>query len=156
MSANVSTQQVGQTDFARSVSDILSRTGIDPARLTLEITEQYVLEQRETTLGNIHALREMGISLALDDFGTGYSSLFHLRGLPIQEIKLDRSFISGSPHRHRDTAIVNATIDLAADLKLRVVAEGVELARQAEWLRMKGFASIQGFLYGRPAARRPV
>lgn len=153
MSANVSTQQFGRTDFAPVVADILSRTGITPACLTLEITERAVLEQDETTLGNIHALREMGVALALDDFGTGYSSLFHLRGLPIQEIKLDRSFVSGIPDRHRDAAIVSATIDLAAELNLRVVAEGVELACQAEWLRMKGCTLIQGFLYGRPTAR---
>ena len=153
MAANVSAKQFGERAFAQSVGDILTRTGVDPAGLTLEITERAVLDEDETTLGNIHALREMGVSLSLDDFGTGYSSLFHLSSLPIQEIKLDRRFVSGVPHRHRDGAILAATINLALDLGLRVVAEGVELAQQAEWLRSHGCQSIQGFLYGRPAPR---
>lgn len=153
MSANVSPQQFRQTHFARSVADILTRTGVAPADLTLEITERAVLDEDETTLRNTLALSEAGVSLSLDDFGTGYSSLFYLRDLPIQEVKLDRSFISGLPHRHRDAAIVNATISLAAELGLRVVAEGVELAEQAAWLRLMGCQTIQGFLYGRPAPR---
>ncbi|RFU12920.1 EAL domain-containing protein [Rhodobacteraceae bacterium W635] len=153
MSVNVSPQHFKQPYFAQSVADILSRTGADPAALTLEITERAVLSKDETTLKNTRLLNEIGVSLSLDDFGTGYSSLFYLRDLPIQEVKLDRSFISGLPYRHRDAAIVNATINLAAELGLLVVAEGVELARQAEWLRLKGCQTIQGFLYGRPAAR---
>ncbi|WP_296762296.1 EAL domain-containing protein [Sediminimonas sp.] len=153
MAANVSPQQFGQRHFAQSVDDILTRTGVDPTCLTLEITERAVLDENETTLKNIYALREIGVSLALDDFGTGYSSLFHLRTLPIQEVKLDRSFVSGLPHRHRDAAIMSAPINLASELSLRVVAEGVELAQQAEWLQMNGCSLIQGFLYGRPAAR---
>ncbi|WP_175483284.1 putative bifunctional diguanylate cyclase/phosphodiesterase [Salinihabitans flavidus] len=153
MAVNVSSKQFGQKHFAKSVAEILTRTGVDPSCLVLEITERAVLDEDETTFSNIHALREIGISLSLDDFGTGYSSLFHLRTLPIQEIKLDRSFVSGLPHRHRDAAILSATIDLASNLGLRVVAEGVELAQQSEWLRMNGCQTIQGFLYGRPAAR---
>jgi len=153
MSANVSTSQFGQRRFARSVADILTRTGVDPASLTLEITERAALDQNDETLKNIHAFGEMGVSLSLDDFGTGYSSLLHLKTLPIQEIKLDRSLVIDLPHRHRDAVIVSATIGLAAALGLRVVAEGVELACQADWLRANGCPSIQGFLYGRPAAR---
>ncbi len=151
MSANVSAQQFGRPDFAQSVADILDRTGVDPACLTLEITECAVLNETETTLQNILALRELGVSLSLDDFGTGYSSLVHLRALPIQEVKLDRSFIAELPQGQRESAIVGATINLAADLGLRVIAEGVETARQVDWLRMKGCHLIQGFLYGRPA-----
>lgn len=154
MAANVSPQQLGAAQFARSVSDILTRTGIDPSCLKLEITERTFLPENEMTFHNIHALREMGILLSLDDFGTGFSSLFHLRTLPIQEIKLDRSFIAELPLRQRDVAIVKATIDLATGLGLGVVAEGVELARQADWLRMNGCPLIQGFLFGRPEAAR--
>jgi EAL domain-containing protein (putative c-di-GMP-specific phosphodiesterase class I) len=154
MSANVSTSQFGRRGFAKSVSDILTRTGADPALLTLEITERAVLEQDKATIESIHAFREMGVSLSLDDFGTGHSSLMNLRTLPLQEIKLDRSFVSGLPHRHRDAVIVSATIGLASALGLRVVAEGVELASQADWLRANGCQTIQGFLYGRPAARQ--
>lgn len=154
ISANVAARQFRKQCFANSVADILTRTSVNPACLTLEITERAVLDETEATLSNLHALREMGVSLALDDFGTGYSSLAHLKNLPIQEIKLDRSFVLDLPHRHRDAAIVRATIDLAAALDLRVVAEGVELACQSEWLRMNGCQVIQGFLYGRPAHRR--
>jgi len=155
MSANVSPQQFGQRHFSQSVADILTYTGIDPSCLTLEITERTVLDEDAPTLENIHALREMGVTLSLDDFGTGYSSLFQLRTLPIHEVKLDRSFVSGIPHRHQDTAILSATIDLASDLGLRVVAEGVERSEQVEWLRERGCHAMQGFLYGRPAARKP-
>lgn len=153
MSANVSPQQFRQPHFAQSVADILTWTGADPARLTLEITERAVLSDDETTLSNTYALNEIGVALSIDDFGTGYSSLFYLRALPIQEVKLDRCFISGLPHRHRDAAIVSATINLAAELGLRVVAEGVELAKQAAWLRHQGCQTVQGFLYGAAAAR---
>lgn len=151
MSANVSPQQFRQPHFAQSVADILTHTGIAPSDLTLEITERAVLDENETTGRNILALSEIGVSLSLDDFGTGYSSLFYLRDLPLKEIKLDRSFISGLPHRRQDAAIVSATINLAAELELRVVAEGVELPEQAAWLRFKGCQTVQGFLYGRPA-----
>lgn len=153
MSANVSPQKFAQRQFAQSVADVLTRTGADPTRLTLEITERAVLVEDETTLTNIHALREIGISLALDDFGTGYSSLLLLSSLPIQEIKLDRTFVSGLPHRELDAKIISATIDLASGLGLRVVAEGVERAGQSSWLRQKGCNVIQGFLYGHPAPR---
>lgn len=152
MSANVSPQQFLQPQFAQAVADILTRTGADPRNLTLEITERALLNEDDTTLRNTLALNEIGVALSLDDFGTGYSSLFYLRDLPIHEVKLDRSFISGLPHRHRDAAIVSATINLAAELGVRVVAEGVELAEQATWLRINGCQTIQGFLYGRPAA----
>ncbi len=155
MAANVSPQQFGQRHFPQSVADILTETGVDPRCLTLEITERTVLDEDETTLRNIHALRELGVTLSLDDFGTGYSSLFQLRTLPINEVKLDRSFVSGLPHGHQDAAILGATIDLASELGLRVVAEGVEQADQVTWLRERGCHAMQGFLYGRPAARKP-
>ncbi|GGD28572.1 hypothetical protein GCM10011358_10870 [Sinisalibacter lacisalsi] len=154
ISANVSTAQFGQRFFAQSVADILTRTQVDPALLTLEITERAALDQNEETRENVYAFREMGVSLSLDDFGTGYSSLLHLKTLPIQEIKLDRSLVSDLPQRQRDAMIVSATIGLASALGLRVVAEGVELASQANWLRANGCHSIQGFLYGHPAARQ--
>lgn len=153
MSANVSAQQFGKPQFAQSVADILGKTGADPTCLTLEITERAVLGKGKVTMRNILALREIGVSLTLDDFGTGYSSLFHLKSLPIQEVKLDRSFITDLPHQPRDAAIVSATIKLASELGLRVVAEGVEQACQALWLRANGCQTIQGFLFGRPAAR---
>lgn len=154
MSANVSAQHFGEAQFAQSVADILVKTGVDPACLTLEITERAVLAKGDLTMRNIFELRELGVSLTLDDFGTGYSSLFHLKCLPVQEVKLDRSFITDLPHQARDAAIVSATIKLASELGLRVVAEGVERASQASWLRTNGCPIIQGFLYGRPAARR--
>lgn len=153
MSANVSPQHFRQPHFAQAVDDILTRAGVDPCCLTLEITERAMLDQDDITLANIRQLHEIGVTLSLDDFGTGYSSLLHLRALPIQEVKLDRCFISGLPHRQRDIAIIRATIDLAADLGLRVVAEGVEQAQHANWLRLNGCRTIQGFLYGRPTAR---
>ncbi len=153
MSANVGPQQFRQTRFAQAVGDILTKHGVAPTCLTLEITERAVLDRGKATLDNIFALDEMGISLALDDFGKGYSSLSQLRDLPIHEVKLDRSFISELPYSQRDVAIVTSTINLADDLGLHLVAEGVELACQALWLRSNGCRTIQGFLYGRPAPR---
>lgn len=152
-SANVSTRLFKERCFARSIADILTRTGANPTLLTLEITERAVLELDDATLDNLNTFREMGVSLSLDDFGTGFSSLLHLKTLPIQEIKLDRSFVKDLPHEHRDAVIVSATISLAAALGLRVVAEGVEQACQVDWLRSNGCHTIQGFLYGRPAPR---
>lgn len=170
VSVNVSTQHFRDRDFARSVAAILKRTRLDPGRLTLEVTETVLMEQAETALENIAALRETGVSLSLDDFGTGYSSLAYLKTLPVQEIKLDRSFAQDlpgwppdeTPYRGPDSlpilfmgggdaVIVSAAIEMAAGLGLRVVAEGVEAARQVSWLRQAGCQSIQGFLYGRPA-----
>ncbi len=154
VSANISAQHFKRPDLARSLNDILTRAGVDPKELTIEITERAVLDQDDATFRNFHALREIGVSLALDDFGTGYSSLLHLKSLPIQEIKLDRSFVFGLPDHSRDAMIASAMIELAIGLNLRVVAEGVELALQAEWLLEKGCTRHQGFLYGRPAPPR--
>ncbi len=153
MSANVSPQQFRETRFAQAVDDILTKHGVAPTCLTLEITERAVLDRGKATLDNLFALDEMGVSLALDDFGKGYSSLSLLRDLPIHEVKLDQSFISELPYSQRDVAIVTSTINLADDLGLHLVAEGVELACQALWLRSNGCRTIQGFLYGRPAPR---
>lgn len=153
IAANVSTQKFRDQHFARLVSDILTKTAVDPACLTIEISERAVLDQGETTHCNIHALHEMGVSLSLDDFGMGYSSLFHLKTLPIDEIKIDRGFISGLPDDARDAVIVSSVIDIAKGLGIRFIAEGVELPCQAEWLRSKGCLINQGFLYGRPAPK---
>lgn len=152
--ANVSPQLLKDPRFARSVADILTRTGVDPALLTLEITERTALEFDSVTKRNVNSFNEMGVSLALDDFGMGYSSLFHLKTLNVQEIKLDRNFVMDVPQDQRNAVIASAAISLGNALGLRVVAEGVEQKCQVDWLRAHGCFTVQGFLYGKPAPCR--
>ncbi|MBL8447276.1 MAG: EAL domain-containing protein [Zoogloeaceae bacterium] len=147
---NISALQFRRPDFADRVKRILAQTGADPARIELEITESALMEPDEAMLERLAILREQGITLALDDFGTGYSSLAYLRRLPIQCLKIDRSFVQDLPGDPEDEAIATATLSLARDLGLRVVAEGVETAAQREYLADRGCHLIQGYLVARP------
>ena len=117
-----------------AVADTLARHGLPSDRLTLEITESIVLSDADRALGMLAELRDLGVRLSLDDFGTGYSSLTHLSELPIQQLKVDRSFVSQMHEAGRDRAIVAAVADLAGHLDLEVVAEGIETPETAELL----------------------
>jgi EAL domain-containing protein (putative c-di-GMP-specific phosphodiesterase class I) len=132
------------------VRGTLEETGVSPESVELEITESTIMQDdalTEQTLGQLHA---MGIGLALDDFGTGYSSLSYLRRFTIDRVKIDGSFVRELPENADDAELTSAIIAMAHGLRLSVVAEGVETARQALFLRQRGCDEVQGYLFGRP------
>jgi EAL domain-containing protein (putative c-di-GMP-specific phosphodiesterase class I) len=124
---------------------------LPPAGLELEITESIAMADPESSLATLHALKDMGFGLAIDDFGTGYSSLSYLKQLPLDKLKIDRTFVQHMDTRGDDATIVRSTIHLAHDLGMTVVAEGVESAEHTAMLRDMGCECLQGFYFGRPA-----
>jgi EAL domain-containing protein (putative c-di-GMP-specific phosphodiesterase class I) len=132
------------------VLDILQRTGLQPERLELEITETALMESPDQCEPTIRALRTAGIRIALDDFGTGYSSLSHLRQFEVDRVKIDRSFVSGIDRTADSSAIIQAIVDLAQATGLSVTAEGVETQEQSTFLSGIGCNELQGFLLSRP------
>ncbi len=150
VSVNVSPRQLRLADFAEQVLSICAGTGVDPARLTLEVTEQAVVDELDPAYKTLKSLRDRGVHVAIDDFGTGYSSLTRLKSLPADIIKIDRSFVAGVVDDSDDTAIVGAVVQVAHDLGLLVVAEGVETQGQADAVTAMGCDWAQGWLYGRP------
>ena len=147
---NVSARQLAQESFRQTVAGIIRETGIDPAWLCLEVTESVLIEDPESSIRVLTELKELGIRIAIDDFGTGYSSLEYLRRLPVDCVKVDRSFVRGLPDNEEDVAIVNAVIELGHALKLSVTAEGVETTDQLGNLQTAGCDTAQGFLFYRP------
>ena len=137
--------------FPAEAASIAERSGLRPGTLALELTESVLMDDEAdapaTVLGTLH---DHGLTLALDDFGTGHSSLSRLKHLPIDVLKIDRSFVSGLECNADDRAIVKATIDMAHAVGLTVVGEGVETADQAEYLHASGCDRAQGYLYARP------
>jgi EAL domain-containing protein (putative c-di-GMP-specific phosphodiesterase class I) len=170
MSVNLSARQFSQAGLVDEVAALLATSGLPPRTLELEITESVVLDETEAGIARLHALRELGVRLVLDDFGTGYSSLSYLRRLPLDAIKIDRSFVMGlgtgeADDRSSDLPIVQAVIALAHALGIEVVAEGIETPEQLRLLRTLGCDRGQGFLFARPLVpadaarmlgRRPV
>lgn len=150
IAVNVSALQFERSDFVDEVARILAETGLAPARLTLELTESSMMPDRVDAHEQLHALKALGIRLAIDDFGVGYSSLSSLRKLPIDILKIDRSFIEELGRPRGTTELVRAIIALAKSLDLRVIAEGVETPHQLDALRELGCHEVQGFLLGRP------
>ena len=128
----------------------LAETGVQPARLELEITENVLMEQSASVLGTLRRLKAMGVRLVLDDFGTGWSSLGYLKRFPLDGLKIDREFVDGLGESAEDTAIAAAVLSMAHALELDVTAEGVETEAQLSWLRERGCGCAQGFLLGRP------
>jgi diguanylate cyclase (GGDEF)-like protein len=153
LSVNVSPWQFTRPDFVQQVDDILTRRGADPHRLTLEITETALLYDLGETVEKLNALREMGLTISLDDFGTGYSSLAHLKRLPFDELKIDRSFVTDLA-AGTDRALVQSIIVLGQHMKIRVVAEGVESSLQRDVLVEMGCEYFQGYLFCRPLAEQ--
>jgi EAL domain-containing protein (putative c-di-GMP-specific phosphodiesterase class I) len=150
LAVNVSGRQLMSQDFCVMVADILARTGMDPAALTLEMTENIVIEDSERAMTVLTDLKALGIRLALDDFGTGYSSLSYLLRLPVDIVKIDQSFIADIGHAPTGGAIVAAVTNLAHVLGLTVTAEGVETQHQHDEIRAMGCESAQGYFYARP------
>ena len=149
VSVNLSARQFMQADLVGDVANVLAETGLDAGSLDLEITESVLMDQSETGIRTLRRLRAQGVRLVLDDFGTGYSSLSYLKHLPLDTIKIDRSFVAGIEEK-ADRSIVQAVVALAHGLGIGVVAEGIETERQAERLLALGCDLGQGYLFSRP------
>lgn len=147
VAANISPRQF-QHDLTLVVRETLKQTGLDPACLHLELTETAVIDLRPEVLDQLVQLRDLGVEIGLDDFGTGYASLTHLRQLPLSFVKIDQSFVQGTGRE--DERIVSAVVDLARNLGLRSIAEGVETSAQLVRLRSLGCDQAQGYLFARP------
>jgi EAL domain-containing protein (putative c-di-GMP-specific phosphodiesterase class I) len=150
MSVNVSQIQFRHPEFLEKLNAALLDTGIKPNCLELEITESVAMEDAEFMLETLHLVRELGISIAIDDFGTGYSSLSQLRLLPIDRLKIDRAFVMELQKDMSGGHIASMVIELGRNLKLTVIAEGIEEETQAEALRQLGCHEGQGYLYAKP------
>jgi diguanylate cyclase (GGDEF)-like protein/PAS domain S-box-containing protein len=150
MSVNVSVRQLEQHGLAADVAGALARHGLDPHHLTLEVTESVLMADTEALRDRLTELRALGVKIALDDFGTGYSSLKYLDRLPLDTVKIDRSFVADLSTKAHDPAVVRAVIDLAGQLDLGLVAEGIEQAAQLDVLRAMGCQMGQGYYFARP------
>jgi diguanylate cyclase (GGDEF)-like protein/PAS domain S-box-containing protein len=150
VAVNLSPMQLAGCDVAERVLEPVTRYGLTPAHIGVEITESVLLEHSESVHRALHELSNAGVALVLDDFGTGYSSLTHLRHYPVNTIKVDLSFVHGVGSNTGDEQIITAILGLARALGIHVVAEGVETAAQAEFLRARGCDAAQGYYFGRP------
>ena len=150
VAVNLSAHQLRSSDLVRQVQSAIARFGLTPGQLELEITESVAMEDPERAIGQLHMLRDSGVVLAIDDFGTGYSSLAYLKMLPIHTLKLDRAFVRDIETNENDAAISSATLALAKNLGLRVVAEGVETEGQRDFLTSHACNLLQGYLFGKP------
>lgn len=156
MSVNVAARQCVQPGFVEQVDRVIEKTGLDPTRLCLELTETGPIRDNDVALKVLTELKSRGISLAVDDFGTGYSSLQALRQLPFDVVKIDKSFIDSIHTHQRDAAVVKAVIDLAHAIGLTVVAEGIEHQAQHDLLLQMGCDCAQGFHFAEPAGAREI
>jgi diguanylate cyclase (GGDEF)-like protein/PAS domain S-box-containing protein len=155
MAVNLSVRQFERGSIADTVAAILQETGLAPRRLQLEVTESVIMNSGDS-LAFINALHDIGVGLAIDDFGTGYSSLAYLKQLPVQTLKIDRSFIEDITTDSNDEAITIAIIQLGKSLNLSVIAEGVETEQQAEFLLRHGCRQAQGYYFARPGRAADV
>ncbi|ACE85781.1 bifunctional diguanylate cyclase/phosphodiesterase [Cellvibrio japonicus] len=150
LSINVSARQFQQPDFVTQVLAAVTRTGANPHQLTLELTESILATNQQDIITKMDALKSHGIKFSLDDFGTGYSSLSYLKRLPINELKIDKSFVNDILTDPNDAAIARMVIRLAQSMELNVIAEGVETQRQRDWLEQEGCLHYQGYYFGKP------
>ncbi len=150
IAVNVSSRQVEQQNFAEIVRNVLLDTGANAAQLELELTESCLVNHAGPNIAEVFGLREWGISIAIDDFGTGYSSLGYIKALPIDHIKIDRSFVSDIGTNFQDQAIVEAIIAMSQKLGIQNIAEGVENVEQLKILQAQGCDEIQGYYFHRP------
>ena len=152
LAINLSPRELAQPDLVERVRATLADHGVTPSRLCIEITESAVLDEVESAIATLNALRDIGIRLAIDDFGTGYSSLSYLRRLPVDIVKIDRSFVTELGADGANVTIVAGIIGLARGLGLSVIAEGIETPRQLQVLRELGCSYGQGYLFSAPIA----
>lgn len=153
VAVNVSYRQIQQGTLPEIVRRALDASGLAPAFLELELTESMLAEDTRLTIDVLKKCRDLGVSISIDDFGTGYSSLAHLKRFPVNVLKTDKCFIQGGPGERHDTAIITAVATLAQRLGLTLVAEGIEEAASADYLRQLGCDIGQGFYFGRPMPR---
>lgn len=156
INVNISAKQFKHSDMLRQVSDALDNSGIPPHFLNLEITESLLINNRKSVIQILEQLNNKGISISIDDFGTGYSSMAYLKGMPIETIKIDQSFVRGIPHDMDDVAIIHAINTLSKNLRLNVIAEGVETEEQLKFLRELNICGIQGYLISRPVTAADI
>ena len=150
VAVNLSPLQFASPHLPQLVETILSETGLDAARLELEITEGLLMRNTERTLGTLHRLKKLGVRIAMDDFGTGYSSLSYLQSFPFDKIKVDRTFVMGVSTTPHSATVVRSVIDIADALGMTTTAEGVETEDQRTALMKLGCDEAQGYLFGRP------
>ncbi|MFI3154898.1 MAG: EAL domain-containing protein [Methylococcaceae bacterium] len=150
LAVNISSLQLEQAGFVEQVRLLLAETGANAALLKLEITESVVLDNVQDTIDKMHAVNNLGVSFSMDDFGTGYSSLSYLQKLPLEQLKIDQSFVRNMAFNKHDSAIVRTILALGKNLDLNVIAEGVETEIQYGYLASYGCLIFQGYLFGRP------
>jgi EAL domain-containing protein (putative c-di-GMP-specific phosphodiesterase class I) len=155
VSVNVSSWQFRDAAFGADVARVLQEEGVGGEWLELEITERMLMEDLQAVSATLRELKALGVRIAIDDFGTGYSSLGRLHRLPIDRIKIDRSFVRGLPDQAGNAAIARAIVTLARSLGLATIAEGVETEAQRDFLLALGCEELQGLLYGAPRADAP-
>lgn len=153
VAVNVSPKQFNEVNLKKSIASAMQSSGLSPDNLLLEITESMLMGDVEHHISLLHQIIDLGVSFSLDDFGTGYSSLSYLQKFPIEELKIDRSFLMNITERKEDRSIAKAIIAMAHSLGLKVVAEGVEKAEQLEFLRQHNCNFIQGFYYSKPLCK---
>ena len=154
LSVNLAGAQLRQPQLVERIDRLLQDTGVVPCHLQLEITEGFIMSQAEEALAVLHALKALGVQLAIDDFGTGYSSLSYLKRLPLDIIKIDKSFVRGLPDDLEDAAIARAIIALGRSMQLTVIAEGVETHAQEAFLTAEGCERSRATSSAAPARRR--
>lgn len=150
VAVNLSCRQFQLQHMPTLVEEILTESGLGPDKLTLEITESLMIDDDESTLEQLQALRALGVDLAVDDFGTGYSSLSYLKKFPVSYLKIDRSFVRELPDSQEDAALIKAIMSMAQSLNLEVIAEGVETPGQAAFLQSRNCTYVQGFFLSKP------
>jgi diguanylate cyclase (GGDEF)-like protein/PAS domain S-box-containing protein len=150
LAVNVSARQFRQPSFVKQVNEVIEQTLINPSRLKLELTESTVLENVVDTIAKMHALKSIGVRFSMDDFGTGYSSLAYLTQLPLDQLKIDQSFVRNIGIKSTDSMIIQTIIGMANNLGIEVIAEGVETHAQRDFLWGAGCMLYQGYLFGRP------
>jgi EAL domain-containing protein (putative c-di-GMP-specific phosphodiesterase class I) len=150
LAVNVSARQFHQPDFVEQVRAVLDKTGLDPSKLKLELTESVVLDDIDDTVLKMNALRAIGVGFSMDDFGTGFSSLAYLTRLPLSQLKIDQSFVHNLGVKPSDAVIVQTIIGMAKNLNLAVIAEGVETEDQRAFLELNGCPLCQGYLFSKP------
>ncbi|GAL31768.1 diguanylate cyclase [Vibrio maritimus] len=147
---NVSALQLQKAEFVKQLVDITGQTKFPLEQLEIEITESFLLHNQQHAFNTLNELRELCVDVSLDDFGTGYSSLSYLKGLPINKLKIDRSFVNDVPDESDSNALVLAIIAMGNALDLRVVAEGIETEQQIDFLTQHGCQFGQGYAFAKP------
>jgi EAL domain-containing protein (putative c-di-GMP-specific phosphodiesterase class I) len=150
ISVNVATIQFREDDFVDKVKDIFAKTGMNPSNVEVEITERFIMEFSIQKLSIIQELRDLGCHISIDDFGTGYSSMNYLKKLPLDTIKIDKSFIDDVPSNTHDIVVTKAIIALSKNLGYQVIAEGIETQEQEEFLKENGCDIGQGYYFAKP------